>query len=172
MKIFVNAGHGGKDPGAVSKSGLKEKDVCKVICDILANKLRMAGHSVIVYQEQQSYFEITKEENKSGAELFVSVHCNSFSNSTAKGIETLYYPTSTKGKNLATQIQKSLVKCTKLFDRGCKTRKDLHVLKSTKAPAVLVECAFISNPDEENLLRNNPDLFASGIYEGLIKYIG
>lgn len=170
MKIFLNAGHGGKDCGAVSKNGLKEKEVCKKICDLTAEILRQKGHSVIVYQEQKTYFEISAQENKSGADLFVSVHCNSFATQTAKGIETLYYPTSIKGKRLAEFIQNSLVNHTKLTNRGCKIRKDLHVLKATKAPAVLVECAFISNPDEEKLLRDRPEIFAESIAEGIENY--
>lgn len=171
MKIFLNPGHGGNDPGAVSKNGLKEKDVAKRICDILAQKLRNAGHSVMVYQEQKSFTEVSKEENKSGADLFVSVHCNSFSSSSANGVETLYYPTSVKGKHLAECIQSALLKQTGLFNRGCKMRRDLHVLKSTKAPAVLVETAFISNPEEEKLLRDKPEIFAEGILAGIKNYI-
>lgn len=171
MKIFLNPGHGGNDPGAVSKNGLKEKDVVKRICDILAQKLRNAGHSVMVYQEKQSFTEVSKEENKSGADLFVSVHCNSFSSSSANGVETLYYPTSVKGKQLSECIQNALLKQTGLFNRGCKMRRDLHVLKATKAPAVLVETAFISNPEEEKLLRDKPEIFAEGILAGIKNYI-
>ena len=115
MKIFLNAGHGGNDPGAVSKNGLKEKDVAKNICDILAQKLRNAGHSVMVYQEQKTFTEVSREENKSGADLFVSVHCNSFSSSSANGVETLYYPTSAKRKRLAQCVQDALLKQTGLF---------------------------------------------------------
>lgn len=171
MKIFLNPGHGGSDPGAVSKHGLKEKDVAKNICDILAQKLCSAGHLVMVYQEQKSFTEVSKEENKSGADLFVSVHCNSFSAESANGVETLYYPTSTRGKRLAECIQNALLRQTGLFNRGCKIRRDLHVLKATKAPAVLVETAFISNPDEEKLLRDKPEIFAEGIFQGIRNYI-
>ena len=99
------------------------------------------------------------------------MHCNRFTNSAAHGEETFYYPTSAKGKNLAECVQKSLLKSTELFNRGCKMRRDLHVLKCTKAPAVLVECAFISNPVEEKLLKNYPEAFAKGIFEGLKNYI-
>ncbi len=171
MKIFLNAGHGGSDPGAVSKNGLKEKDVTKKICDILAMILHKRGHFVIQYQEQRSYLEITKEENKSGVDLFISVHCNSFSVDSAHGVETLYYPTSIKGKKLAESVQKELLVKTGLFNRGCKMRRDLHVLNATKAPAVLVECAFISNPTEEKLLKSNPELFAQGIADGIENYV-
>lgn len=171
MKIFLNAGHGGPDPGAVSKSGLKEKDVTKRICEILAEKLRHFGVEVIEFQEQNSYFEISKAENKSGADLFVSVHCNSFSNTAACGVETCYFPTSANGKRLAGCIQKELINYTGLVDRGCKMRRDLHVLKATKAPAVLVETAFISNPEEEKLLKSRPEIFADGIFAGIKDYI-
>lgn len=172
MKIFLNPGHGGADPGAVSKSGLKEKDVTKRICDILAQKLRNVGHLVMIYQEQKSFTEVSKEENKSGADIFISVHCNSFLNEMANGVETLYYPMSAKGKKLAECIQNNLLISTGLFNRGCKMRRDLHVLKATKAPAVLVETAFISNPEEEILLKDNPESFAEGIFQGIKCYIG
>lgn len=171
MKIFINPGHGGTDPGAVSKSGLKEKDVSKRICDILSGLLKKRGHSVMEYQQQKSFTEISYQENISGADLFISVHCNSFSNETANGIETLYYPTSNKGKKLAECVQKSLVNKLNLTDRGIKARNDLHVLKRTLSPAILVECAFISNAKEEELLRNSPELFAEGICSGIEKYL-
>ncbi|CDE59189.1 cell wall hydrolase/autolysin [Fusobacterium sp. CAG:439] len=170
MKIFLNPGHGGNDPGAVSKNGLKEKDVVKRICDILAQKLRNAGYSVMVYQEQHSFTEVSKEENKSGADLFVSVHCNSYKDAAARGVQVFYYPGSDKGKRIAETIQKSLVKHTGLFDRGAKSEV-FHVLKRTKSPAVLVETAFISNPEEEKLLRDKPEIFAEGILAGIKNYI-
>lgn len=171
MKIFLNAGHGGCDPGAVSKNGLKEKDVAKRICEILADRLQHSGYSVILFQEQNSFTEVSKAENKSGADVFISVHCNSFSSNSANGVETLYYPTSVKGKHLAECIQTGLLKTTGLFNRGCKMRRDLHVLRATKAPAVLVETAFISNPEEEKLLRDKPEMFAEGILQGIKNYI-
>lgn len=171
MKIFLNAGHGGCDPGAVSKNGLKEKDVAKRICEILADRLQHSGYSVILFQEQNSFTEVSKAENKSGADVFISVHCNSFSSNSANGVETLYYPTSVKGKHLAECIQTGLLKTTGLFNRGCKMRRDLHVLRATKAPAVLVETAFISNPKEEKLLRDKPEMFAEGILQGIKNYI-
>ncbi len=171
MKIFLNAGHGGCDPGAVSKNGLKEKNVAKRICEILADRLQHSGYSVILFQEQNSFTEVSKAENKSGADIFISVHCNSFSSNSANGVETLYYPTSVKGKHLAECIQTGLLKTTGLFNRGCKMRRDLHVLRATKAPAVLVETAFISNPEEEKLLRDKPEMFAEGILQGIKNYI-
>ena len=170
MKIFLNPGHGGSDPGAVSKSGTKECVICKEICKILAEMLRLVWFDVEVYQQEKSFLEITQKENKSKAGLFVSVHCNSFSSAAANGVETLYYPTSSKGKEFATCVQKALIRATGLTNRGIKPRGDLHVLKSTVAPAVLVECAFLSNLKEESMLKNQPELFAAAIFEGIREY--
>lgn len=167
MKIFLNPGHGGTDPGACSKSGTKESYIAALVCGILADKLKVNGYLFEVYQQKKDYFEISKAENKSHSNLFISVHCNSSASPKANGIETLYYPASSKSKTIAKIMQQQLVKEVKLSDRGIKPREDLHVLRRTLAPAVLIECAFISNPAEESLLKNHPDLFANAIFEGI-----
>lgn len=171
MKIFINPGHGGSDPGAVSKSGTKECIIAANICKILADKFKLDGYSVIVYQQKKYLTEVTNEENKSNADIFISVHCNSFSNPSSNGIETLYYPKSIKGKKLALAVQNSLVKELKLQNRGIKPRNDLHVLKHTSATAILVECAFISNPTEEKILKENPEIFANAIFNGAKQFV-
>lgn len=169
MKIFINPGHGGTDPGAVSKTGTKESEISATIGQELAEKLRLNGYTVEVYQQKKDYFEISRQENKSGADLFISIHCNSSTSASAHGIETLYLPTSTKGKKVAEIMQRELVQATKLTDRGIKAREDLHVLKRTTAPAILIECGFISNPKEEALLKSKPNFFANAIFEGIKK---
>ncbi len=170
MKIFLNPGHGGCDPGAVSKNGLKEKDVAARVVKILEERLKFNGYPVQTYQEAKHFTEVSKEANKSGATLFISVHCNSASNSKAHGTEVLYYPTSIKGKELASILQAELIKATGLYNRGIKPRSDLHVLKATNAPAILAELAFISNPEEEKLLKEKPEIFANAIWEAIKLY--
>ena len=71
---------------------------------------------------------------------------------------------------MATITQAELVKTTGLFNRGIKPRNDLHVLNRTKAPAILVELAFISNPTEEKLLNEKPEIFANAIWESIKKF--
>ena len=149
MKIFINAGHGGNDPGAVSKNGTKEADITKKVCSILAKKLIQNGYNVEYFQQKKSFTEVSTVENTSNSDLFISIHCNAAANETANGVEVLYYPTSTKGKKCAQLVQAELVGVTKLRDRGIKARTDLHVLKRTKAVAILVELAFLSNEKEE-----------------------
>ena len=167
MKIFINAGHGGSDPGAVSKNGNKEADIVREVCSILVKKLIKQGYNVEYFQQEKSFTEVSIVENTSNSDLFISIHCNSAANENANGVEVLYYPTSVKGKKCAQQVQDELVNTTKLRDRGIKARSDLHVLKRTKAIAILVELAFLSNEHEEMLLSLYPEMFANGILNGI-----
>lgn len=170
MKIFLNAGHGGTDPGACSKSGTREADITAKICSILGARLKANYYPVEIYQQNSSVFEVSRVENKSGATCFISIHCNASTNPLAHGVETLYCSTSTKGKQLAEIMQDCLVKGTGLSNRGIKPRTDLHVLNRTKAPAILVETAFISNKNEETILKIKPEIFASAIWEAIKIY--
>lgn len=170
MKIFVNAGHGGADCGAVSKHGFKEKDLTRSIAGFLVQMLIMAGYDVEFYQQTNSVNQIVEAEKTSNSHLFISLHCNSVENSAANGVEVLYYPTSGTGKALAEIISNSLAEYMELKNRGAKARNDLRVLSGTKAPAILIELAFLSNKNEEELLLKEPYSFAAGIMKGLNKW--
>lgn len=170
MKIFLNPGHGGTDPGAVSKSGTKESDITAKVAEILAARLKLNWYPVQVFQQSKNVYEVSKEENKSGATLFISIHCNSHTSSTANGTEVLYQKYSIKGGQLAKIMQEQLIKATGLSNRGIKPRENLHVLNKTKAPAILIELAFISNRKEEKLLKEQPELFAGAIWEAIKIY--
>ena len=168
--ILVNAGHGGKDCGAVGKNGLKESHANLNIAKFVQRYLGDNGFDSVIYQQSNSLNEVIKVENQTDFEFGVSIHCNAASNRDANGIEVLYYPTSKKGKELAQCIQDELVKKTGLRNRGIKPRSDLGFLRRTKSPCVLVECAFISNEKEEQLLKDEYRMFASGIVRGIIKW--
>ena len=169
MRILINAGHGGKDSGACG-NGLREVDINKKIAIKLCEHLMNDNHTVTYFQQTKSVNDVWQFENKSSYDLTVSVHCNSF-NSTSCGHEVLYYPTPNQGEKLARAIQTSLVKTVGLRDRGVKPRKDLCVLRDTKSIAVIVETAFISNPNEAKLLEQNPEIFAKAIAEGVKNYL-
>lgn len=170
MKIFINAGHGGTDCGAVSKNGFLEKDITKTIAAFLANMLIEKGYNVEYFQQEISVNEVAQAENKSNSNLFISLHCNSVENEKANGVEVLYYEGSGIGKDLANKMSKSISEYMEIKNRGAKPRKDLRVLSGTKAPAILIELAFLSNKDEEQLLINEPYSFASGIMKGLYEW--
>ncbi len=170
MKIFVNAGHGGDDSGAVSKNGTLEKDVTRRVAGLLVEMLIMKGYDVEFFQQKDSVEDVVKAEKTSNSHLFISLHCNSVENEAANGVEVLYYPTSGTGKALAEIISDNLAEYMELKNRGSKARKDLRVLNGTKAPAILIELAFLSNNKEEELLLKEPYSFASGIMKGLHKW--
>lgn len=169
-RILINAGHAvnGTDWGACG-NGLREAEINKKIAIKLCELLMNDNHTVTYFQQTKSVNDVWQFENKTAYDLTISIHCNSF-NSTSCGHEVLYYPTSTKGKNLAQSIQIELVKQVGLRDRGVKPRKDLCVLTRTKSIAVIVETAFISNPNEAKLLKEKPDLFAKAIADGVKNY--
>ena len=171
MKIFINAGHGGKDSGAVSINGFLEKDINKTVAGFLTNMLIQKGFNVEYYQQTESVNQVVEVEKKSNSDLFISIHCNSSDKPSASGVEVLYYPTSGTGKAVAEIFSNSISEYMEIKNRGAKARSDLRVLSGTVAPAVLIELAFVSNPDEEKLLVDEPYGFASGIMKGIHKWM-
>lgn len=170
MKIFVNAGHGGADSGAVSKHGFKEKDLTRSIAGFLVQMLIMAGYDVEFYQQTNSVNQIVEVEKNSNSHLFISLHCNAATNNSANGVEVLYYPSSGTGKALAEIISENLAQYMELKNRGIKARDNIRVLSGTKAPAILIELGFLSNEKEEKLLVNEPYSFAAAILKGVQKW--
>lgn len=167
--IAIDAGHGGTDPGATS-NGVMEKDIVLAIAIKLKKELLAQGFRVYMTRESDVYDSPLKKAQKAntvGADAFVSIHCNSASNASAEGTETLAYDTDKDSGMLAKAIQKNLIKELGLRDRGVKERKDLTVLNSTKMTAVLVETAFISNDRERNLLIS--DSFQSKVAKAICK---
>lgn len=160
IKIVIDPGHGGSDPGAIGPTGKREKDANLAISLKLGEILKENGIEVVYTRDSdnvtwssdtrenlQARVDIAKNEN---AHYFVSIHNNSAS-SYAYGTETYYYGGNEESKKLAQGIQSELIKSTGLYDRKVKTA-NFYVLKNSDIPAVLVEVAFISNAKEEKLL--------------------
>lgn len=147
MRIVIDPGHGGIDPGAIGE-GLRESDVALAISFFLRDELVDGGHDVLMTRDTDVFIPISERcrlANTWKADLFVSIHCNAASNPQAHGAELLIYPGSVRGRDLAGHIWKPLCDIPGLRDRGIKPRGDLGVLRGTSMPAVLVETAFISN---------------------------
>lgn len=166
MKIFINPGHGGGDPGACGNN-LKERDVVLRIGKRVEKYLRDVNYDVKLYQFD-GLGEICDASNYWGSDLFVSIHCNSF-NGSAHGTETFYFYGSTSGEKLATCIHKQLVDSLPLVNRGVK-QAGFQVLAGTKCPAALVETAFIDNVDDAKLLVDKEDEFARAIARGITDF--
>ncbi|MDR2737146.1 MAG: N-acetylmuramoyl-L-alanine amidase [Gracilibacteraceae bacterium] len=172
MKIFINPGHGGADPGSIGATGLREVDVTYAIALLVAEKLA-AFASVRLFQQKNSLLEVAKESNHFESDWFLSIHCNSFADSAASGTETYYFPGSIQGKAFAETIQRE---CALALGRAGRGVKEGHhqVLRETKAPAAFTELLCITNPVEETMLRNIAvqEQAAEAIAQGISKHCG
>lgn len=167
MRICINGGHcPGKDPGAVGRI-LQEADVAKRLMQSVAGYLRAAGYDVVEVQKNELY-DVT--EAAKGSDFFVSIHCNAATNQSARGTETYCYAPGGDGEMLANCIQQQIVNSLGTVDRGVKYNTGLYVLRNTDCPAVLVETAFISNPEDEALLQDRLDDFARAIARGVTDF--
>lgn len=173
-KVFLDAGHGGKDPGALG-NGLREKDINLSVALKIGNILKNHGVNVGYSRTTDVFVELQDRAimaNNFGADVFVSIHCNAFHDSSAQGVETYSYPGSMSGRNLAKAIQDSIIASgvyTK--DRGIKTA-NYAVLRLTNMPAALVELAFITNPQDADILRNRQDDLALAVAKGILNNLG
>ena len=179
MLIVLDAGHGGKDPGA-NANGLLEKDITLELALKVGSYLKANYNCNVNYTRDKDVFLTLSERaniaNGAKADLFCSFHINSFG-STSKGFETYRYP-GTEGKTLELQkdVHEEVMKVLKPYniaDRGMK-QKDFAVVRKTSMPALLTETLFISNPNEAKLLKSEAFLhkIAGAHAVGLAKAAG
>ena len=165
-KFVLDAGHGGKDAGAVN-GALLEKDAALRLVKLLGAELESMGHEVVYTRSDDTFVELHQRcvlSNAAAPAAFVSIHLNSSENKHAYGAETWYCEGSSKGLELATKIQSNIIAATGARDRGIKAGS-FYVLKHSQAPAVLIEVGFISNDLE------GPKLFTSEYQSKLVTAI-
>lgn len=173
--IIIDAGHGGFDPGAIGHSGLQEKEANLAIAKELAEILENKGQKTLLTRNSDKFISLQKRvsiANEAGAELFVSIHANSINNKTAGGVETYYNGSNNNSRLFAEKIHDKLYRSLGIFDRGIK-KDNFYVIKYTKMPSVLIETAFLSNPEEEKLLKSSEfrSKAAALIADGIIDYL-
>lgn len=178
--VAIDAGHGGTDPGAEGYSGSYEKDFNLSIAQKVQTQLKAHGIDVLMTRTQDSYVSLADRAtmaNNAGTDVFVAIHQNSFVDTSVnpprypQGIETYSYPGSTAGALLASKIQNAVIQNTNAVNRGTKTA-DFYVLRETNMPASLIECGFITNPDEEAKLKTDSyqNIMAYSIAGGILDY--
>ncbi|SFJ17657.1 N-acetylmuramoyl-L-alanine amidase [Halobacillus dabanensis] len=171
--ILIDAGHGGRDPGAVGRSGSYEKSLTLDTAFLLKKELENKGAKVLMTRKDDTYISLSirsYQSKRSNADAFVSLHYNSApSNIVANGLNSYYYHS--KDKTLATSIHNSMVNHTGLKDRGTK-KGNFHVIRENNKPAVLLELGFISDAREEQTLLTSSyqQRVSQGITDGLIDY--
>jgi len=175
--IAVDPGHGGSDPGAVGVTGLQEKDVALKTSEILAKHLKKHGASSFLTRTSDYFVPLQQRVNLAhshGADIFVSVHANAHPNRNISGTETYYFRWgghAQSSRNLGQEVQREMVEHSGLRDIGVK-HGNFHVISSPQMPSILVELGFLTNINDEELLRQKDflDGQARAITRGILNY--
>lgn len=167
--ICIDAGHGG-EPGAVNGSKYESVATLDIAFKVGA-ELERNGYEVVYTRTTDKHITLAERctiSNSKNADAFISIHLNAAENKDAEGIETWRYQTvGATTKALASNIQEELITATGAKPRGVKTTTTLYVLRRTKAPAVLIECGFISNNYEAKQLF--ADSYQSKLAKAIVK---
>lgn len=177
--VVVDAGHGEPDGGAIGVNGTLEKDINLSIAlkvqEILENRnikvimTRTDDNSIsdpdmnTIHEKKVSDMHNRERiMNTSDADLFISIHMNSFTDTVSSGLHVFYSRNHPEAEPLASSIQNAISKITGAKTHAVKTASDtLYLMKKPVPPAILIECGFLSNPQEEELL--NDELYQSKI---------
>lgn len=176
MKWYLDFGHGGKDSGAVGTNQTKESDTVLKIGRLIKANLEKSNEKVITTRDTDLYFSLdyrSKKANNENCDYFVSLHMNSSTNKSAKGVEVWVYDEKSKVYNLSKNICTNLSKDINTPNRGVKVSKNFSVLRKTKMPSLLIEIDFISNSTVENSLKDNTYIkaIANSISNSLLTFV-
>ena len=163
--IVIDPGHGGSDAGAIGPTGVSEKSVSLAVSLKAQQLLTAQGYRVVMTRTTDvdvaapgvpdaTELQARVDKAPPNAEIFISVHCNAFSNGNANGMETYHAPTAVQGRRLATLLNEELERLGGLNNRGVKGAR-FYVMTHSKCAASLIELGFITNPREEKLLASS-----------------
>ncbi len=185
--IVIDPGHGGIDGGGMSNTGMYEKDINLKISYYLKCYLENSGYTVLLtrysdYDLASKNSSNRKKEdiskrldiiNNDDVFLYISIHCNIYTNNSIYGAQTFYNDNDINNKLLAENVQKMLINILKNTTRKAKSIEDKYLIENAKKVGCLVEVGFLSNEQEFNLLKTNQyqDLVAYCIYLGIIEYL-
>ena len=176
--IYLDAGHGGKDAGAVGNN-LREKDITLSICKLIEKGLRAYDCQVHLSRTTDEYLTLdqrTIKANKLNADVLVSVHVNSATSNSADGFESYVYPNPSSSTQAFQNVMHQEIMKTlgsDIADRG-KKQRNFHMLRESKMKAILTENLFISNITDAKLLANSAFIqkVANAHILGLEKFLG
>lgn len=185
--IVIDAGHGGPDPGSIGyKTKVLEADLNLKMSLLLKTKLEKAGISVIMTREtsdalasgrgkafKKKDMELRKAIiNKVRPNMVISLHQNSFVNHTLRGAQVFYDKSSNISKQIAETIQKEFIENLD-FSNKTVSPGNYYMLKCTASPSVIVECGFLSHPEEEKLLQDETyqEKIVNSICKGVLNFI-
>lgn len=168
--VVIDPGHGGMDPGKVGVSGVLEKDVNLAIALKLRDKLEAEGVRVVITRDNDECLATPGATNKKSSDMknrieiingadadcLISIHQNSFIDSSVKGAQVFYYGTSKESRELAVKLQKLLISEVDPENRReAKEGNDYYILRKSTCPGVIIECGFLSCHEETARLVDN-----------------
>lgn len=178
--IVIDAGHGGPDAGASSAHGVPEAGINLSIAKLVESGLREAGFAVKMTRGDENAIADSKREDmqarrdimrSDGVQAVVSIHMNKFGDTSIRGPMAFYMKGSDQGEALATAVITAV--CTKIdHPKRPANPGDYFVLRESIAPAVIIECGFLSNPTDAQLLQDplHQRKLAEGIVAGVAAY--
>ena len=186
--VVLDSGHGGDDPGKIGANGVKEKDINLAIARLLKKKLEKQGILVVMTREGEDDLSDPGAVNAKVQDLqrrvqlihekkpdcVISIHQNSYTTEDIKGAQVFYYGQSENGKRLADVLQEHLIsEVDPQNTRVAKANESYYLLKKTPTPTVIVECGFLSNQSEADLLltEDYQSKLAHAIYLGILSYL-
>ena len=183
IKIYIDQGHNptSYDNAGAAGNGLYEQDLTFTIGILLAELLKEDGRfevclsrptadTVLGTDNDSSLDARIKGAKDFGADYFISLHVNSYEAASANGIEVYVANQNSVSYDFGSALLKGLISSTNLYNRGMKLGPELRVLKNATMPAALLEMGFISNGNDAAILSQSPELFAQGIYNGILDY--
>lgn len=187
-KVLIDSGHGGIDPGKVGVNGAYEKDINLSIALLLMDILEDRDCEVIMTRKTDTGLYSESDTNKKTADLkkrvelmnsekpdvIVSIHQNSFTQESSKGAQVFYLSSSDEGKKFAEIMQQQLAAgLDETNKRVAKPNSDYYILKNSTPVAVIVECGFLSNPQEASMLitKDYQEKVAEAVANGIINYL-
>ena len=185
--VVLDAGHGGVDGGAVGINGTIEKTINLEYVNLVKSKLDVAGFKVYLTRENDDGLYSVFDRNKKNSDmkkrinlikkynpnLVISIHMNSYRDSSVKGVFTYYREGDDQGKSCANLIQKSIKKYCNVKQEFARVG-DYYILNESYYTSVLIECGFLSNPEEEKLLNDivYKNKITDAICNGILIYSG
>ncbi|MDF2891827.1 MAG: cwlD [Clostridia bacterium] len=188
MVVIIDAGHGGRDNGAIGVTGKEEDNINLKIALKLRRLIEQAGGVALMIREDDTgLYDETKRTGRkledlqnrmkifseSEADIILSIHLNSFPQGQYYGAQTFYKDGDASSRKLAEYIQEELLA---VIDRGnnrkIKPKSDIYIFKGNNITGALVECGFLSNPEEEQLLTQDhyQERIAWSVFSGIVKY--
>ena len=180
--VILDPGHGGIDAGKIGVNNAEEKEINLKISLKIKKLLTEDGISVVMTRSDNDRLGDTQKAdlkervrimNEKHPVLAVSIHQNSYEGAEVRGPQVFYYTDSDAGRSAARILQEELNRIDPVYSREAKGNSSYYILKNAEVPVVIVECGFLSNVEEEELLISDEyqDTVAGAVSEGIKKYI-